>query len=245
MSGKKRLFLWIFFLILISSPRVFAEGERFQSSAKQTALIEMYGSEGCSSCPPADEWVSALKNKPGLWKEFVPVTFHVDYWDSLGWKDPLASPVYTQRQSAYVEAGKTSALYTPGFLANGREWRPNREIPSSGKDPGILTVEALAGNQFRVVFLPLEPGSYEAHAALLGFDLKSDVKRGENAGRILTHDFAVLAYKHEPLAGNPLTAAFELSSKTVSKPLGIAVWVTRPNDTEPLQTAGGYLKTDK
>src|SRR5213592_2728274 len=63
----------------------------FQSSGKQTALIELYTSEGCSSCPPAETWLSRLKESPGLWKDFVPLAFHVDYWDYLGWGDPWAN----------------------------------------------------------------------------------------------------------------------------------------------------------
>src|SRR3989454_6981340 len=63
----------------------------FQSSERQTAVIELYTSEGCSSCPPAETWLSRLKESPGLWKNFVPLAFHVDYWDYLGWRDPWAS----------------------------------------------------------------------------------------------------------------------------------------------------------
>ena len=61
-----------------------------QSGPLKVALLEVYSSEGCSSCPPAEEWVSRLSHRSGLWSEFVPVVFHVDYWDSLGWKDALA-----------------------------------------------------------------------------------------------------------------------------------------------------------
>src|SRR3954447_8070401 len=75
---------------------------RLESTVNQASLLELYTSEGCSSCPPAERWFSALKNNPELWLKLVPVAFHVDYWDSLGWKDPYASKSYTDRQHAYA-----------------------------------------------------------------------------------------------------------------------------------------------
>ena len=59
----------------------------FKSAPTQTALLELFTSEGCSSCPPAERWLTSLKESARLWKEFVPVAFHVDYWDHLGWRD--------------------------------------------------------------------------------------------------------------------------------------------------------------
>jgi len=70
---------------------VFAEtAVTFTSPSQQTTLLELYTSEGCSSCPPADQWLSTLKNNPRLWKEIIPVAFHVDYWNDLGWKDEFS-----------------------------------------------------------------------------------------------------------------------------------------------------------
>lgn len=68
---------------------------QFQSGLIQTSLLELYTSEGCSSCPPAEAWISGLKEGRRLWKDLVPVAFHVDYWDHLGWNDPFASKAYT------------------------------------------------------------------------------------------------------------------------------------------------------
>ena len=75
-------------------------GDRvFESGPTRAHLIELFTSEGCSSCPPAESWLSKLKNEPGLWKNFVPLAFHVDYWDHLGWKDPFASKEWTSISS--------------------------------------------------------------------------------------------------------------------------------------------------
>src|SRR5437868_3719162 len=92
------LFLSLLFIVLYVSCPSPAAAEIFQSGEDQTVLLELYTSEGCSSCPPAEQWMTQLKNAPGLWKSFVPVAFHVDYWDYLGWKDVLSSPNYSQRQ---------------------------------------------------------------------------------------------------------------------------------------------------
>src|SRR6059036_4275966 len=88
----------------------------FQSSGKQPALIELYTSEGCSSCPPAETWLSRLKESPGLWRDFVPMAFHVDYWDYLGWRDPWAAQEFSDRQRAYAQSWRSRRIYTPGFV---------------------------------------------------------------------------------------------------------------------------------
>jgi len=74
----------------------------FRSRESQTALLELYTSEGCSSCPPAEVGWSKLKTSAGLWLDFVPIAFHVDYWDDLGWPDPFATPTASKRQRAYA-----------------------------------------------------------------------------------------------------------------------------------------------
>src|ERR1700677_1386741 len=73
-----------------------------KSSPLQQNLVELYSSEGCSSCPPAESWGGSLRQDSGLWKKFVPVEFHVNYWDDLGWKDPYASNEFTDRQKNYA-----------------------------------------------------------------------------------------------------------------------------------------------
>lgn len=74
---------------------------KFQSSVKQTTLIELFTSQGCSSCPPADRWLNSFTDDPRLWKEIVPIAFHINYWDRLGWKDPFATEKFTERQYNY------------------------------------------------------------------------------------------------------------------------------------------------
>ena len=94
----------------------------FESGAAQTTLLELFTSEGCSSCPVAEKWLSQFKTNSDLWKKIVPVAFHVDYWDNLGWPDRFAKAEFTLRQRRYAASWPTGAVYTPAFVVNGKEW---------------------------------------------------------------------------------------------------------------------------
>ena len=149
------------------------EPVHFASGTSQVALIELYTSEGCSSCPPADQWLASQAEKPGLWKEFVPVEFHVNYWDNLGWKDRLSTRGFTAREYAYSSAWGSSNVYTPCFVRNGAEWRPLWGGSAHPAAPaGLLKVDVSGGDcdvEFQPVGASGGPGvAYEAHVALLG-----------------------------------------------------------------------------
>src|SRR5271170_8109481 len=158
----------------------------FQSSERQTALVELYTSEGCSSCPPAESWLSSLKKESGLWSDFVPVGFHVEYWDYLGWRDKWSSKQFTDRQRAYTSLSHGDSIYTPEFIVNGKEWRDwsgSKTIPVQPRNqPGILKVSSDDGVHWRAAFAPdVSLGShFEINAALLDSEVGSDVKAGEN-----------------------------------------------------------------
>jgi hypothetical protein len=224
----------------------------FQSSETQTSLLELYTSEGCSSCPPAESWLSRLKASSGLWKDFVPVAFHVDYWDYLGWRDPWSSKTFSDRQHAYAHAWRSDSVYTPGCVLNGKEWRTwsrSKSIPSSTIKSGVLKVSSSDLKNWEILFAPSTPSneSYEAHAALLASALTSDVKTGENKGRRLEHDFIVISLHGCLLKpdGNSVRGSFEL--RLVNKELAgagaLAVWVTRAGRLEVLQATGGWLSS--
>src|SRR5690349_19034423 len=123
-----------------------AESVVFQSSENQVALLELFTSEGCSSCPPAEKWLSSLKQSTALWTEFVPVAFHVDYWDYLGWRDPWAAKDFSDRQRNYAESWRSDSIYTPGFVLNGKEWRDWSRLTdgprSDGTKVGILKISS-------------------------------------------------------------------------------------------------------
>src|SRR5262245_11683203 len=186
-------------LLMGATPLLSAAPIEFQSVATATPLLELYTSEGCSSCPPAEAWLSRIKENPKLWKDFVPVAFHVDYWDYLGWADPLGAADYSERQRAYAAAWKSRSVYTPGFVLDGQEWRghlsPDKPPDSSHRTPGTLILSSDDGKSWLLRFEPVSRSLYGPvvfYVALLGFELSTDVKAGENRGRTLQHDFVVL-----------------------------------------------------
>jgi hypothetical protein len=243
------IFLTPFFclMVLCSSFCLNAAPVVFQSSENLSSLLELYTSEGCSSCPPAEAWLTRLKVSPDLWKDFVPIAFHVDYWDYLGWRDPWAKKEFSERQSLYAQSWRSDSVYTPGFVLNGKEWRAwsrSKSTPSSTVKPGILKVSSADLKNWDVSFTPSTPSneSYEAHAALLASGLTSDVKAGENKGRRLDHDFIVTSLNTCLLKpdGNNVRGRFELRLAN-KEPGAIAIWVTRASRLEAVQATGGWL----
>src|SRR3989475_6638644 len=208
----------------------------FQSSGKQSSLIELYSSVGCSSCPSAETWLTRLKESPALWKDFVPLAFHVDYWDYLGWRDPWANKSFSDRQRAYAKQWRSDSIYTPGFVLDGKEWRDwsgRKDGPkSAGVKAGVLTVTSSDTNRWQVSFAPANAASadYEVHAALLAGGLSSNVKAGENRSRLLSHDFVVLTFAKTSLIrrGDVAQGEFVLSKqRNASKSdFALAVWIT-------------------
>jgi hypothetical protein len=224
---------------------------RFASGETSTTLLELFTSEGCSSCPSADAWMSRLKSNPDLWKAIVPVVFHVDYWDGLGWPDRFARPEFTQRQRHYALSWNTGAVYTPEFVVNGKEWPGffNREAPPSARSEkvGILAVALKGENEAVATFSPenSERGPLKLEVALLGTNLQSDVKRGENSGRKLYHDFVVLHLAKSDMRnqGNRWTGTVLLSTNAeTNKSTALAAWIKSAEDAPPIQATGGWLK---
>ena len=222
----------------------------FQSTEKQTTLVELFTSEGCSSCPPAEAWLGKLSSKPGLWSEFVPIAFHVNYWDGLGWKDRFASPVFTQRPRAYAASWNSESVYTPGFVVNGREWNWFSEprLPgATGASRGVLSVRQIADKRLAFSFAPVaaSTSNWDLHVALLGSGIASKVARGENGGRELHHDFVVLNYELIPMTADDGIARAEwtLASSQAEKGTrtALATWVTMHDTLVPIQATGGWL----
>ncbi len=215
-------------------------GERiFESGPQKTHLLELFTSQGCSSCPPAEEWLSKLKTDPGLWKNFVPLAFHVDYWDRLGWRDPFASKDWTARQYQYSSNWKSESVYTPGFVLDGREWMERTVPTSSGVNPGALKLSIINGKVL-AEFVPANggPKDLDFHLAALGFDLATKVSAGENSGRNLRQDFVVLSLTNEKMSGGKTEFRFNPDPRAGA----IAAWITSPNQLDPIQAVGGWLR---
>jgi hypothetical protein len=177
-----------------------------KSTARTGALVELYTSEGCSSCPPADRWLSSLKAAARSSSDVVPLALHVDYWDYIGWKDPYANPAFGARQRAVAALQHARFVYTPQVLLQGRDFRgwgstafeqavarinaqPARadiSLAIEQPDEGAIQVEASAW-----VPDPQRRAAAALYLAVYQNRLHSRVEAGENEGRTLAHDFVV------------------------------------------------------
>lgn len=172
-------------------------------AAPPFAVLELFTSEGCSSCPPADTLLTELGREPGV----LALAFHVDYWDRLGWVDPFGSPEATARQHAYGRRFGAGRIYTPQLVVNGR-----RELV--GSDAGEARLAVVAARALPVtaqLTLEGEPARGEArwrlegagagqvlNIALVERGLSVAVPRGENGGRTLRHEHVVRAFRTVP-----------------------------------------------
>ncbi len=231
-------------MILLTGMAAGDETKAFTSGPAQTRLIELFTSEGCSSCPPAERWLNQLKDHEGLWRDFVPVAWHVDYWDRLGWPDRFATQEFTDRQHLYRAVWEATNVYTPCFVLDGGEWRERflRKPPKPADEQGVLHVE-VSGGRCRVSFAPKFDLNlkYEAHAALLGAGITTQVKAGENRGAALRHEFVALATARAKLRDGAGEMTLPKGDQPGVPRRALAVWITRQGSTEVLQAAGGWL----
>ncbi len=221
----------------------------FKSGEERVRLVELYTSQGCSSCPPADEWLNVFEQSDDLWQRVVPMAFHVDYWDYIGWDDRYATASNGDRHRKYAASWTSESVYTPGFVVDGAEWRgwfdrQALELTTSDK-PGVL-VASVSGENIDVTFVPNSPSrrGYRAYAAVLGFDFRDAVDAGENKDRVLNHDFVVLGTSTEKLDkdGDTRTTRLEMPKpRKSSARTALAVWVTEKDDLNPVQATGGWL----
>src|SRR5215470_5263892 len=206
-SGSHRYLL----AIALSLAPTLLHAECRAASAKATvALIEMYTSEGCDSCPPADKWLAALKLDTAA-APAVALAFHVDYWDRLGWRDRFGSAAFTQRQYEQASRRGDGFIYTPQVLLHGRDFpswhsgdQPATAIASIDARPARAAIELTTATVERdAVSVDLHVRVPEARdrayavaaVALTQDGLASEVKAGENAGKRLAHEHVVRAWE--------------------------------------------------
>ncbi len=192
--------------VLLAVAGVLTVSQRAVPAAGDEALtpviVELFTSQGCSSCPPADDLLSALeRNQPVAGAQVIALSQHVDYWNRLGWKDPYSSGQFNSRQRVYVEAFGGEHLYTPMMVVDGRTAfvgsRPitaREAIVAARKAPkATLTIEATgaAGGTVRidgiVEHLPPTNEAPDVWVAVTESPITTAVTRGENASRTLTH----------------------------------------------------------
>jgi len=246
-----RYLLTLVLMAAMASPQ--AQDCAGRSGPGTTALVELYTSEGCSSCPPADRWLQALGGRGYAPARVVPLSLHVTYWDYIGWKDPYAQQRFSDRQRALSQVLGARFVYTPQVVLQGRDFRgwgggdfdarvsrinatPARasialRIGAGRKDMLETTVEAAlldpAGEADAVLYL----ASYESR-------LVSRVSAGENEGRTLQHDYVVLGW----VGPIPFTAGrlaerrrLPLRPTAVRAHSGVAAFVQNRRTAEVLQ----------
>jgi hypothetical protein len=182
-----------------------------QSAATVTPVVELYTSEGCSSCPPADKWLSTLKSRDASKQgNAVVQAFHVGYWDYIGWVDRFATPAHTQRQRQIAAWNQQNGIYTPQMVLNGKDWRGwgrsgvfdmttamVKEMATSS-----ISLQQIGVDQFEAVVSPapsqtsatIAPTAWSAYWTVTEHGHSSKVKAGENNGETLLHDYVVRQY---------------------------------------------------
>lgn len=232
-------------LLLLINLGAAADEITYSSGQQQTILIELYTSEGCNSCPPAEQYLNSLKQHPDLWRVYIPVALHVDYWDYLGWDDPFAAAAHGKRQAWYANQRNLRTVYTPAFVVNGKAWRLgwfNRQLPVSDKVAGVLKAN-IKDQRLTASYTALKPAAEKLtlNIAILGMDLVSHIQAGENTGRIARHEFVVVGYKTLDSRNGAWTTSLPMLHYSEARHYALAVWVNRPHDPAPLQAVGGPL----
>jgi len=246
-QSKHSFSMGLLFALSVTATVSQAHEQVFSSGSAQVQLIELYTSEGCSSCPPADRRISQLKADSGLWQRRIPIAFHVDYWDYIGWQDPFAHAANSQRQRTHAKVGNVSSVYTPGFIVDGQEWSGffrGKNLPAlTDLDPGPLTLNYEDGK----VTVEFQPTNSQAQRlklqlAWLGSGLETAVTAGENAGRKLQHDFVVLKRQQEALfqqQNYKYAGDFPAEELAEAEQYALVAWLEDQRG-RPVQAVGGW-----
>jgi hypothetical protein len=223
-------------------PSLAADACSARSAAAVPPVVELYTSEGCNSCPPADRWLSKLKADPSV----VALAFHVDYWDRLGWKDRFASAAFTARQAEQQASNGARFSYTPQVVVDGqdrKDW-PGIAAPLASR-PAAPVDMLLARDGDRVTATVAagarSPKRLAAYWAVTEQGHVTAVKAGENRGVTLQHDYVVRDYQTVPAwtprAGTPQALAFQLPARAdaAAHPREVNLVVVDADSGRPVQ----------
>jgi hypothetical protein len=204
-------------VMLFGSVRAFAEETPLRG------VVELFTSQGCKSCPPADEVLGELATR----KDVIALAYHVDYWDYLGWRDTLGRPENTQRQQDYGKAFKIRTVYTPQAVVNGRSHvngakrsKVNMLVDTLARSGSGLVVSLKVWRSGESVFIDAGPGpgKGKAHLVLVHFDgpRQVEIGRGDNAGKVMTYVNAVTDVQTAGMWHGKATR-FELPASEIAK----------------------------
>ena len=229
-------------------------GATTAAGAEGPVLVELFTSQGCSSCPPADRLLTRLGSDPELANRVLPLSYHVDYWNHIGWTDPYSSAAWSERQRRYARAWEAGRVYTPQLVVDGRAdvvgskrdevYRMVREALDR-PDAAKLSVRLSAGDEPTDLVATVEAELVEAPeggpdapldllVALYEKDLTTSVERGENASRTLRNDYVVRqlvrAGEVARREGASLAeqVAFELDPSWKVRDLGVVAFLQDP-----------------
>ena len=229
--------------------------QQVSSGEHKSSVVELYTSEGCDSCPPADEFLARLgRTQEG--DRIIPLAFHVDYWDYIGWKDPYAKPEFTQRQREIARINGQSTIYTPEFVVDGLEARGSRQIgnqvtrtqASRSEADLVLQLSDIVNDtlsaEVSVDNISADvSGGAVLYLAVYENALSSSINAGENRGRTLEHDYVVryLSPPRDTRSGQRHSFELQLDSAWKRESLGVAVFVKRAKDGLTLQAVKASL----
>ncbi|MFT5657113.1 MAG: hypothetical protein ACI9KN_000385 [Gammaproteobacteria bacterium] len=231
---------------LTTLPAFAAEKLTVESGTERATVVELYTSEGCSSCPPADKWFEALTETRKQDVKLLALAFHVDYWDYIGWKDRFADPKYTNRQRQLGVNNRQQSIYTPEFFVDGKEARGTRnvlsQIKNSRNKQSPLNLRLSVSKNRHSLMVELQStmtgtttGPLQHRYFVYENNLSSDVKRGENAGKLLNHQ-QVVRYMSAPFesVGND-SHSIKINPDWRLDNIGIAALVTTPGNEHYIQ----------
>jgi len=239
----KRLLL---IMSLMASPTFAAETITISSNGQQTAVLELYTSEGCSSCPSADRWLAALVEVPNDELDVLALAFHVDYWDYLGWKDRFGSPRYTSRQRQFGSNNNQRTIYTPEFFVDGKEARGTRKvldkIRSANNQQAQIQLKlsiSKSSDALQIELQSVTPAAVDKPLQHRYFvyenQLMSDVTRGENSGERLFHQQVVRYMSPELDLKDNNQHEITINPEWRLDNIGVAALVTEPGNENYLQ----------
>jgi hypothetical protein len=196
-------------------------------------VIELFTSQGCSSCPPADELIRKVELDESLRGQVIPLAFHVDYWDRLGWRDPFSSAEWSRRQITYARALHVDSAYTPQAVVNGsRQFvgsnaaMLNAAVAEASRQTpvGSVTLEvSQKGAKIEAVIRADAPANSDVVVVLFENDVTTRIERGENGGR--TASEAAIVRRLQRAGTGPLAKSVTIDIEPGWKHLGIAAFV--------------------
>jgi len=225
-----------------------------RSGPHTTALVELYTSEGCDSCPPADRWLSSLGSRGHAADRVVPIALHLDYWDYIGWKDPYAKARFSARQRRLAQVMRAKIVYTPQVLLQGEDFRRwhtaafDEAVARINARPGRARIELMleraSGGLFPVevrveVLEPAQRADAALYLAAYENKLVSAVGAGENRGKTLVHDYVAFEWLG-PIALGPggrlsVRKALPLLPRAVATNSGVVAFIQNRATAEVLQ----------